>query len=1207
MKNFSFNNGRQGHSSLLKWRFISLFCLFLLSSKLLCTAQGAEVQVNEEKQITLVAKNLTLSNVLNKIEKQSHYLFVINSSVNAKKQVTISAKQKTVREILSLLFQDSSVKYSIEGKYIVLTPQKEEPIKQKEISREKRTGVILDKQGEPLIGVNVKVKGTTLGVITDFDGKFTILAANQEELLFSYVGYVKKSCKVGSKKVFNITMHEDTKVLGEVVVTAMGIERKSSSLTYATQSVSGKDITKVKDVNFVNSLQGKSAGMTITPNAGGAGGASKILLRGNKSITGNNSPLIVVDGIPMTNNLANQRSLGDGGVLMESEPTNEGADPLSTMNPDDIEKITILKGANAAALYGSAASNGVIMITTKRGKKGKIRVDMSSSILFENPLLTPEIQNEYGARFNLENGRMSTDSWGKRLADLTKEELEFKNSIDNVQMRKQAKNDVSDFYKTATTLTHTLAVSGGNEIAQSYFSYGNSTANGMIERNSFRRHNLSFRQNFQLLNHRLKIDVSLGYLNQKTTNRPSSGTMQNPIYNLYTMPRNINLDYYRTNYVNNQGEWDSNGTHYLKQQFDQNGDPVLNANNQPVYSWTDESVKLQGPQQIWAYNSTSQNNPYWLVNMVTNENTMEIVNSYINTSFEIIKGLKAQGRLKYNRTIIKGESKVCATTQNSDQMVDRGTYSLRRNNLNEFYLDGMLSYNKDYPSFSLSASLGATTHVIKGVQSFMAGDATSYISGSGDFKYPTIIPKSVNIFQEFAGSGANRRNTETSDWDQGLFGTVALSYKEFINLDVSYREDWYRAFTQFKDIPHHYGYFSLGSNILLDKAFKMPSFLSDSKIRISYSEVGNSIPNLFYGRQQYNLLTGALQASPYSDFKQPRPEMTRSYEIGLETSFLDKALYVDFTFYNSEMHNNYLIANVAGKKKPINSGVIRNRGVEFSLGYNKAIVKELYWKSRVNYSYNKNTILETYEENGKEYLMSQLIGWGGKFMLKYQKGGSYGDLYATDFSYDKNGKIRLNSKGAPVLDQQNQYAKYVGNMNANHHLSWSNNLSYKGFNMYVLLDGQIGGKVISFTEAYLDRAGVSKRVANARNYAKENNLYWTSPQGDRFPALYMSDGQLAPIEAYYKAVGGDINATQYVYDATNFRLRELSLGYTFYDLFGQSKNLSLSFIARNLCFLYKKAPVDPETSMSTQNGLGNIDIFNLPTMRSYGVSISVSF
>lgn len=1042
-------------------------------------------------------------------------------------------------------------------------------------------GVVRDSFGEPLIGVSVLVQGTTNGAITDFDGNFVVEVAGDDAVLeFSYIGYQKVIMPVAGKTSFDIQMKEDTQQLGEVVVTAMGIERKEKSLTYATQQVKGDELMKVQDANFVNALQGKASGVTITPSAGGAGGASKILLRGNKSILGNNSPLVVVDGIPMTNNVSSQSSWNDGASLTYSS-TSEGSDPLSMINPDDIESLNVLKGANAAALYGSAAANGVLMITTKKGKEGKISISVSSSAMFENPLVTPEIQNVYGAAVNLGAGTLAVDSWGKKVLDQTPEELAYSGA----HLRNYATDDVKDFLRTGATFNNSVSVSGGSEKIRTYFSYANSHANGMMPRNTYNRNTLNFRQSYSLFNNKLNVDLAMNYVQAVTKNRPGGGTSMNPLYDLYRMPRNIDLAWYRDNYRIENGTWQSNPRGY----YDKG-------------TWVPNGVvTLSGPQQQWAYTSKGNNNPYWLINERNGKTEEERAYGYITVNYELFDGLKAQGRLSLDRTKSKGTTTRMATTWTPSAMEDYGMFGQDLIWTNEVYVDAMLTYNKDIKDFSVSASAGWTGHTLKGETQKIWTEATTYSSMKD--KLSTLI----NYFEPSASGGnpGERSYVLSSNWDKGLLFTGQVGYKEMVYLEGSYRRDWYRAFKQFegRGTPDNYGYFSVGANALLHQMMPMPEAITNLKLRASYSEVGNSIPNILFTQRATDPITGSVTPSPYGYFANPVPEKTKSFEAGFDISLFGSALNWDVTYYNSAMHNSYLLNSVAGgKQNPVNTGVIRNQGVETTVSYSLPFARDWMWRTSVNFSYNDNKIEKTYrDENGELVKMEQRIA-GGKIVVRYDEGGSYGDMYAQDFKRNADGSIYQNpTTGAPQLDNENYV--YIGNMNSKYQFGWSNTISWKDLSLYFLINGRIGGKVISLTEAELDRMGVSQRTADARLAAEADpTLVWNGQ-----PALRMPDGNLAPIEAYYKEVGGNVYGSQYVYDATNIRLGEVSLSYLFKNVFGASKNLSVSFVARNLFFFYKEAPVDPDVALSTQNGLGAFDVFNMPSARSYGLSLKANF
>ena len=1157
---------------------ILLFSLFLFVPFLTNATAQSEIV------ISLDFANAPLSEVLNEISRQTSLSMVYNAKdVDPNRKVTIHANREKLSKVMTDLLKNTNTTYSVRDNHLVVYSTKETPTVHSTMQQKQRTikGTVSDEYGEPLIGVSVLVQGTTTGTITDIDGNYTLEILNDEAVLeFSYIGYQKISLRVAGASSFNIIMKEDAQQLNEVVVTAMGIERKEKSLTYATQQVKGDELMKVQDANFVNALSGKASGVAITPSAGGAGGASKILLRGNKSILGNNSPLIVIDGVPMTNNVNGQTGF-DGGSNLTYSSTSEGSDPLSLVNPDDIESLNILKGANAAALYGSAAANGVLMITTKKGKEGRISINVSSSATFDRPLLTPKIQNVYGATVDPTAETLSVDSWGKKLSDLTADELNYSGA----KLRNTASNDdVNDFFRTGATFNNSISVSGGTETVRTYFSYANSYSDGMMRNNNYKRNTLSFRQSYSLFNKKLNVDLSLNYVQAKTKNRPGGGTVMNPLYDLYRMPRNVDLNYYKENYYIENGKWTSNEQSY----FD-------SKNNK----WTTGTVELTGPKQEWAYWQNGMNNPYWMVNTRNSISEEERAYGYISANYQIIDGLKIQGRLSLDRTKMKGTSERMATTWNISAMEDYGMYGQDLNWINEVYVDALLSYDKQIKDFSISATTGWTGHTLKGETQKLWAKATT-----ANWKHDTM-PTLINFFEPSVSQGnvSERSYTLSSNWDKGLLFTGQIGWQEKVYLEGSYRRDWYRAFKQYsyRGTPTNYGYFSVGANALLHQIVTLPEVITNLKVRASYSEVGNSIPNVLYNARNTDPLTGAAVPSSYSYFNNPIPEKTKSFEAGFDISLFGSALNWDMTYYNSAMHNSYLtISDLGGLKKPVNAGVIRNQGIETTLSYNLAFAKDWMWRTSVNFSYNYNKIEKTYtKEDGTSAKLEQSIA-GGKVMVRYDEGGSYGDLYAQDFKRNEDGSIKL-VNGAPQLDTQNYV--YLGNMNSKFNLGWSNTINYKDFSLYFLINGRIGGKVISLTEGMLDAVGNSQRTADARLAAEANNLYTATGE----PAMYMSDGQLVSIEKYYRQVGGNTYGTQYVYNATNFRLGELSLGYTFRNLFGASKHLSLSLVARNLCFLYKDAPVDPDLALSTQNGLGAFDVFNMPSARSFGISLKANF
>ena len=609
------------------------------------------------------------------------------------------------------------------------------------------TGVVKDAQGEPLIGVSVQVKGTGKGAITNIDGQYTITTnESNPTLVFSYVGYTAQELAAGSRSQVDVTLKEDSKVLGEVVVTAMGIVRKEESLTYATQKVKAEDLMKVQDPNVANTLEGKVSGITITPSAGGAGGASKIILRGNKSILGNSSPLIVVDGVPMSNDTRGRRSMSGEGFTYAG--MSEGSDPLSLINPDDIESINVLKGANAAALYGSMAANGVVMITTKKGKEGRLDINLTSNVTFDTPLLTPKIQGEYGG--SVSSDGVSSDGWGAKIGSLTDSQLNFKAPLNttnfhagettDIRLRNYNQDDVARFYRTGVTTNNSLSLSGGTEKISTYFSMANSHAVGMMRNNSYNRNTLSLRQSYKFFD-RLHVNVSLNYAQTITRNRPGGGTVGNPIYHTYLTPRNVDMNYYRDNFVTANGTWRSN-KQTIFQEDETNGGYI------ETPAWAD----LKGPRQNWAFMNSDQNNPYWLMGMNSNKNTEDRLWGTISANVDIYDGLSFQARVNYDQTRYHSTSKRYATTFLPAVMDDYGHYWDSENKNTELYIDYLLNYNKRFGDYDVSASAGWVGHTIKGEHKGTSVTAMHY-----DSRYK-VAPTIVNYFDVSAGDRGRLRS-----------------------------------------------------------------------------------------------------------------------------------------------------------------------------------------------------------------------------------------------------------------------------------------------------------------------------------------------------------------------------------------------------------------------------------------------------------------
>lgn len=1093
-------------------------------------------------------------------------------------------------------------------------------------------GTVVDQDGVPVTGAAVVVVGAKVVTSTDANGVFKIQNVERgAQLRISLLGYKTQTVKWDGQPL-NIVLEESDNVLQEAVVTAMGIRRKETSLTYATQQIKAEDLMKVQDVNVANQLEGKISGLTITPSAGGAGGASKIILRGQKSILGNSTPLIVVDGVPLTNNTRGQLGMG-AGTSLTSDVSSEGADPLSMINPDDIESMNVLKGANAAALYGSQAANGVIMITTKKGKEGKIDINYTTNVTFESPLLTPKVQTVYGAN-ETSPGSFEANGWGPKLSDRADDNLVVTTPFPNdspfqvssdpnnptmhtIYLRNKGRDNAKDFYRTGTTFNNSISLSGGTEKVKTYFSYANSHAKGMIENNSYNRNTLAFRQSYKLWN-RVTIDASLNYVQTITRNRPGGGGHLNPIYHLYTTPNNIDMAYYKEHYKVDNAQWyNSTDRGYYRAinypvldadgnlKYDDNGNLVTSSG----YEWVKGRTLLEGPRQDWAYMAASYNNPYWLTKMNRSRQKTDRVYGSFTGKVDIYDGLSFQARLGIDHTRYNNETKRYATTTyySGYQMMDYGMYWVGNDRTNEIYTDYLLSYDKTFGDWTVSASAGYVGHTIKSQNTSTSVEAT-YLPNNYQG-----IPEKVNRFETNSGDKGATGTSRSSNWDQAALFTAQIGWQEKVYVEGSYRQDWYRSFKQFHTkygTPISYGYWSVGANTILSSLLEMPEWINYLKYRASYSQVGNAIPNSVYYQFGSNNETGAVVLPNNIDFW-PEPEKTGSFETGVEMLLFNNNLQFDLTFYNTVTSDLFMSTSRAGLNVLLNSAKVRNTGIEATIGYDFHFGQDLRWKPSLNISYDKNKILRSaYQEDGTESPYKQQLG-GARVI--YQEGGSVGDLYVTDFKRDENGVLILNrTTFAPQFDNLHPYAKKVGNMNSNWQLGLSNTISYKDFQLFFLINGRIGGKVISQTEGYLDNLGLSQRTGDARLNAERQGLYTE----DGRPAMYVhgkpgkngTEGDyLVAIKDYYNAIGGNASPTPYIYDATNFRLRELSLSYTFRNLLGDGKHLNLSFVGRNLFFIYNDAPVDPDISLSTTNGLGGFEYFNMPSTRSFGFSAKINF
>jgi len=982
------------------------------------------------------------------------------------------------------------------------------------------TGKVVDDKGAALPGVNVLIKGSTKGTSTDVDGAYAItVPSGSESLVFSFIGYASQDVAVGGRSVVNVTLKEDATQLSEVVVTALGIERSAKTLTYATQQVSGKQLTDVRDANFVNTLSGKVAGLVVTQGSSGPGSATRVTLRGNRSIAGNNNALFVVDGVPIDNSVRSQVSSDFGGV--------NRSDGAANINPDDIESMSILKGPAASAQYGSRGANGVIMITTKKGKSGKISTDINSGVSMESPFLLPSFQNTYGQGAGGKSSAEASGSWGAAGTTYP--------------------DNIKNFYRNGISTNNSIGISGGSENIQTYMSYTHNKNQGLIPNNDLLRHTLNLRINANLTK-RLSVDGKITYINQDIKNKPFSGENSGPIMNLLKTPRSVDLNDYK-NYQTETGS--------------------------PRY-WTSSGIYM---------------NPYWTLNKTFGREKRDRSIILGSAKYELASWLNVQGRISYD-TYVDGYERGYAN----------GTllYAAAGGNYENF--DGKtLERNMDL-IFSGNNKLGENFGL---TYNFGAGQTYNKYSEVGATATGLSV---VDKFDLSFATNLTRVSAFSEKELQYVFGTASFSFKDYLTVDGSIRNDWSSALPN----PYSYTYASFGANVILSEALRLPSWISFAKLRGSWAQVGNDTspyqldPSYAFTNGGVNGYISRSTTLPNSAMK---PEISAATEFGLDFRILNGLLGVDVTYYNSNTTNQILVLPLPSPSgfsaQTINAGKVNNKGIEIILTANPLKNGPLTWQSSVNFARNTNKVIYLHE-NFKKVSLGSGIRTATPVVAE---GGSFGDMEGYTWLKDAQGRYVVTATGVPAVGP----IAPIGNYNPKFTLGWSNTFNYKKFVFSFLVDGRVGGIVTSGTEANLAFDGNS-------DYTEEHR-----EGGWVLPAV-KADGSenttAINAETFWQTVsqGRYSWGEFFTYSATNFRLREVTLGYNIpFPSNFFLKNARLSFTARNLFFLYRgyatldipglkkrKLPFDPDMNLGAGNFQG-LDYGNMPSSRTVGLNLKLSF
>jgi TonB-linked SusC/RagA family outer membrane protein len=1060
-------------------------------------------------------------------------------------------------------------------------------------------GTVKDGTGAAMPGVNVIVKNTSTGTTTDANGAYTItMPSGSSTLVISFIGYASQEVEVGTRTTVDVSLVEDVTQLGEVVVTALGIERSTKALQYSVSEVDGENFTKARENNLGSQLAGRIAGVNVSKPATGPAGSTRIVIRGNKSIGGQNQPLYVIDGVPMDNS-----NYGSAGIWGGKD---EG-DGLTSINPDDIESITVLKGANASALYGSRGGNGVINIVTKKGSSRQgIGIDFNTNFVFDKIIDLRELQNKYGAGNyvdttpdNIANGvatkpgsltqtfDWSQNAWGPAFDGSPV--LQF----DGVARPYSYVGDNwSRFYETGQTWTNSVALSGGSDKQSFRFSAADLRNKGVLPNNSFDRTNVTLSTNGKYLD-KLTLNAKVMYSHEKAKNRPViSDSPGNAPQALWRIPGNINV-------LDMIGDPNKPGA------IPKGVDPAL----LQVYAQGADDPKFAGQELLPAANNWGQN-PYWSTYQLQTDDTRDRINTSAQLRYDITPWLYVSGRAAMDWYLRKANS-LSAEGTGYDLVGGRSQSDITSKEIN---IEGMVGFNKTFGKFNVNAFVGANRmrRQYENLQGNGAGFNVQF--------FPSISNSKSRTFNyDFNETGIN-------SW----FASGEISYNNYLFLTATTRTDW---FSVLNPGNNKITYPSVGASFIFSDAFSsMPSWLSFGKLRASWAQSGivNIAPyqmNLTYSLYGFNhrgYSLGSFSQAMGSQGIIPNPDLvpalSTEIEAGVDLRFYDNRVGLDFTYYHQVTTDDIVPQSISSAtgfgQTYVNVGELQNQGVEIMLT-GTPIRGALTWDVSFNIARNVNKVISILpglneiipnsydaEPRTRNVLVKQIVGY------------PFGEITGHVQELDPQGRPIFNANGSPVATQNyvpigNGLSKATGGLN--------NSFTWKGINLSFLIDFRIGGKIFSGTNDRLVDWGLSEQSLQGRAGEAPLHITGVTRTGDGTedsPYVYSEvDRDLTPHEArnYWGSVGGETTGItpMFLYDASFGKLRQLTLGYSLpRTLLAKTpfRTVTVSFVARNLAILWKNIPnVDPESAYSNQAGAQGLEYFAMPTTRSFGFNLGLGF
>jgi len=997
--------------------------------------------------------------------------------------------------------------------------------------------------GSSLPGVSILIKSTSTGTTTDAEGKYSLTVSNPASsvLVVSFIGFATIEVSVQNRTTIDIALNEDVAQLNEVVVTALGIEREKKALGFSVQEVKGSAFTQARESNIINNLQGRVAGVQIYKGGTGPGGSSKINIRGMSSLGGDNQPLFVVDGVPFDN-----YNTSNGTSEYGASDSGQG---IAQINPDDIETMTVLKGPEAGALYGSRAGNGVILITTKKGKSAKgLGVNYNSNLTFETPLLLPKVQNVYGQGNNgaFDASSIYTESsWGPQATGQTVTDWRGANKPMTIDP-----NDLKNFLQTGKTFTNSLDLSGGDDKSTFRIGYTNFDNKGLVPTSTIKRNMVTLRATHNF-NSRLSIDAKISYSRQDGHNRPATSGSTSNVFSFYNKtPRSIHLA--------------------------------------DMVPWKDDN----GLMIIWKPSAYSTiKNPYWIMNENSNLDQTERYNTMVKVDYKITDWLRVFARHGMDQVNQFNESKNAYGMGNP---TDPGSYnyesgySQSRSRGTETNSDFLFAANKTLKDFTASLSVGGNRR--DNVYDLQGGNTNVL-----------VFPGYYNL-----GAGTNPRpySNITKRRVNSLYGFLNLSYKNYLFLDVTFRNDWSSTLST-KNVSFHYP--SASASAVISDMVQLPAFFSYWKVRGAYAQTGNSIDpyKLAYTFAVGPGFNNAQTTAAPGTLLNPDvlPEKVNSFEVGTDMKFLMGRVGIEVAYYDRSTTNQIIYLPLQGAtgfaNKVINAGDITNKGIEFVFNAVPVKNRNFNWNIAVNFNHNVNKVQRLVEGFSRYFLQGDVNSRAVRVVA--DEGKPMGDIYGRDFQRDPaTGKIVVDASGVPLKGGDKN--SYLGNFQPRYTMGVINTFSYKNITLGLLVDARVGGKLYSQSLASMYANG---NAAGTLAYR----------EGGMIVDGVMSDGtantKAITSQQYWQATAGyEPVASQFVYDATNVRLREATLTYAFPPALLSKTGLtrlSVGFVGRNLWLIKNNIPgIDPESTFSVTNAQG-VENMSYPSYRSYGVNVNVGF